>query len=152
MKNDIYKSNFKKLSSVTLFPIPSYTYVPNMVTLSQNMTQEWSHLRCLDWNLYMFIDDWAFCEVLFWKVCNNSSLLFLLATSTHKRTPCRRISSFDVFFIFFEFFQKKSKWRAWLFVEIGRFFQNYRRFYKQSLFVYLKVIFLKFSEETITHL
>ena len=47
-KNDIYKNNLKKLSSVTLIPIPSYTYVPNMGILSQTMPREWSHLGRLD--------------------------------------------------------------------------------------------------------
>ena len=109
MKNDIYKNNLKKLSSVTLFPMPSYTYVPNMDTLSQTMPREWSHLDRLAWNLYMFIDDRAFCEELSWKVCQNSSLSFFLTTSTHKRTLCWRISFFDVFFIFFDFFQKQVR-------------------------------------------
>ena len=44
MKNDIYKNNLKKLSSVTLLPIPRYTYVPNMGTLSQTIPRKWLYL------------------------------------------------------------------------------------------------------------
>ena len=42
----------------------------------------------------MFIDDLPFCEDFFCKLCQNSSLLFILPTSTHKSTPCQRISFF----------------------------------------------------------
>ena len=51
----------------------------------------------------MFIDDRLFCDGFFSKICQKLSLWFLLATSTHKRTPCQRISFFGVFFILFEF-------------------------------------------------
>ena len=47
-----------------------------------------------------------FCEVFVWKVCQKSSLNFFLSTSTHKRSPCQRISFFEVFFLFFDFFEK----------------------------------------------
>ena len=124
MKNDIYKTNLKKFSSVTFFPITIYKYVKNMGTLPQTMPREWSYLGRLAWNLYMFIDHRLFCEWFFWKVCQKSSLSFLLATSTHKSTPCRRIYFFDVFFIFFEFFQKKSKWRACYSLKESFFFKT----------------------------
>ena len=69
-----------------------------------------------------------FCEEVFWKLCQNSSLSFILSTNTHKRTPCRRISFFEYFFTFFYFFEKRSKWPPCLFIERGRIIQNYRRF------------------------
>ena len=109
MKNDIYKHNLKTLSSATLFVIPRHTYVSNMGTLSQTMTRGWSYLGHLTRNLYMSIDDWPFCEEVFWKLCQNSCLSFFLATSTHKRTPCQRISFFEYFFTFFYFVEKTVK-------------------------------------------
>ena len=108
-KNDIYKICLEKLCSITLFVIPRYTYVPNMGTLSQTMPREWSYLGCLSWKLYMFIDDRTYCDGFFCKICQKSSLSFLLANTTHKRTPCQRICFSDVFFIFLEFFQKNVK-------------------------------------------
>ena len=92
MKNDIYKYNFFKLSSVTLLPIPWYIYLPSMGALSKTMPREWSYLIRLSWNLYMFVDDRTFCEIFFCKLWQKSSLPFFLSTSTHKRTPCQRIS------------------------------------------------------------
>ena len=109
MKNGTYGNILEKLSSVTLFPIATYTFVPNVGTLSQNMPWEWSYAARLAWNPYMFIDGRPLCGGILGEVWQISSLLFLLATSTHKRTPCRRICFFDVFFILFEFFQKKVK-------------------------------------------
>ena len=53
--------------------------------------------------------DRPFCEWIFWKVYQNSSLLFFQATSTHKRTPCQMISFLKFFFIFFDFFQNGLK-------------------------------------------
>ena len=100
---------WKKISSVTLFVMTRHTYVSNMGTLSQTMAQEWSYLRHLTRNLYMFIDDWPFCDKVLWKLCQNSGLSFFLATSTHKRSPCQRISLFEYFFTFFNFFQKTVK-------------------------------------------
>ena len=104
MKNDIYKHNLKKLSSATLFSIPRHTYLSNMGTLSQTMARGCSYLGHLTRNLYMFIDDRTFCEEVFWKHCKKSCLSFFLSTSTHKRTPCQRISFFEYFFTFFYFF------------------------------------------------
>ena len=109
MKNDIYKNNLKNLSWVTLLTIPRYTYVPNMDTLSQTMPKKWSYPGRLTWNPYIFIDDRRFCEVIFCKVWQKSCLLFFLSTSTHKRTPCQRISFFEIFFILFELFEKMVK-------------------------------------------
>ena len=109
MKNDIYKTNLKKLSSATLFVITRHNYVSNMATLLQTMPRGCSSLRHLTRNLYMFIDDWLFCEEVFWKHCQNSCLSFFLSTSTHKRTPCQRISFFVYFFTFFYFVEKIVK-------------------------------------------
>ena len=142
----------KKLTSATLFAIPSYTYVTNMGTLSQNMPREWAYLSHLVWNLYMLIDDRPFCEVSIWKVCRKSSLSFILWTSTHNRTPCQVISFFEVFFMFFEFFKKLTKWLAWLLVERGRILQNYWRFYEIITTCVPWNDFKKNSEQTITYL
>ena len=110
----------------TLFPIQSYIYVSYMGTLSQTMVCEWPYLGHLAWNLYMFIDDRPFCEFFFWKVCENSCLIFILQTSTHEGTPCQRISFFEDFFAFLIFFKQMSKWPPWKFIERGRIFENYR--------------------------
>ena len=80
-----------------------------MGTLSQTMARGWSYLGHLTRNLYMSIDYWPFCEEVFWKLCQNSGLSFLLATSTHKRTPCQTISFFEYFFTFFYFVEKTVK-------------------------------------------
>jgi len=109
MKNHIYKHNLKKLISATLFVTTRHTQVSNMGTLSQTMARGWSYLGHLTRNLYMSIDDWPFCEEVFWKLCQNSGLSFFLATSTHKRSPCQRISLFEYFFIFFIFFEKNGQ-------------------------------------------
>jgi hypothetical protein len=113
MKNDIYKHNLKKLSSATLFVITRQTYVSNMGTLSQTMVHRWSYLGHLTRNLYMFIDDWSFCEEVLWNFFQNSSLSFSLATSTHIRSPCQRIYFFGYFFTFFYFFEKMVKIDPW---------------------------------------
>ena len=53
----------------------------------------------------------TFCEEVLRKLCQNSSLSFFLATSTHKKTSCQRISFFQYFLTFFYFFWKKGqKW------------------------------------------
>ena len=109
MKNDIYKRNLKKFSSTTLFVITRHTYVSNMDTLSQTMARGWSYLRHLTQNLYLFIDDWPFYEEVFWYLCQNSGLSFFLATSTHKRCPCQRISPFDYFSTFYYFLEKNGQ-------------------------------------------
>ena len=108
-ENGTYGNILEKLSSVTLFPIVTYTFVPNVGTLSQTMPWEWSYVARLAWNPYMFIDGRPLCGDFLGEVWQISSLIFLVATSTHKRTPCRRICFFDFFFILFEFFQKKVK-------------------------------------------
>ena len=76
------------------------------------MPREWSYLGHLIRNLYIFIDDWSFCEEVFWKLCQNSSLSFILSTNTHKMTPCQRISFFEYFFTYFYFFEKTVKMAA----------------------------------------
>ena len=80
-----------------------------MVTLSQTMPHEWSYLGHLSRNLNMFVDDIPFCERIFWKFRQKSSLLFFISTTTPKRAPCRRISFFDQFITLFDFFEKTVK-------------------------------------------
>ena len=47
--------------------------------------------------------------------------------TTHKRTPCQRISFFfSIVSLSFIFLKKQSKWPPCLFIENGRIFQNYR--------------------------
>ena len=106
-----FKRNLKKVSSATLFVITRHTYVSNMDTLSQTMVRGWSYLRHLTRNLYIFIDDWPFCEEVLWKFCQNLSLSFFLATRTHKRSPCQMISLFEYFFTFFYFVKKSQNGR-----------------------------------------
>ena len=57
----------------------------------------------------MFIDGRLLCGGILGEVSEISSLLFLLATSTHERTPCRRICFSVVFSILFEFFRKEGQ-------------------------------------------
>ena len=102
-----------KLFLPKMFAIPRHTYVSNMGTLSQTMARGWSYLGHLTRNLYMFIDDWPFCEKVLWKFCQNSILSFSLATSTHIRSPCQRICFFGYFFTFFYFFEKMVKIDQW---------------------------------------
>ena len=59
----------------------------------------------------MFIDDRPFCEYFFWKVCENSCLIFILQTRKHEGTPCQRISFFEDLFHFLIFFNKCQKGR-----------------------------------------
>ena len=128
MKNDIYKNNLKKLSSVTLLQIPRYTYVPNMGILSQTMPREWSYIDHLSRNLYIFVERWSFCEELFWELCQNTCLSFLLATSIHKKFHAKGFHFLSIFPHSFTFLKKRSKCPPCLFVERGHIFQNYRRF------------------------
>ena len=128
MKNDIYKHNLKILISATLFVITRHTYVSNMGTLSQTMARGWSYLGHLTRNLYMSIGDWPFCEEVFWKLCQNSGLSLFLATSTHKRTPCQKISFFEYFSLSFILLKKRSKCPSCLFIQRGCISQNYRWF------------------------
>ena len=111
-KNDIFISNLKKLSSATLFAIRRHTYVSNMGTLSKTMPQEWSYLGYLSRNLNMFVDDRPFCERIFWKFRQKSSLSFFLPSNTHQRIPCQRISFFEFCFTLLYFFQKTLKMAA----------------------------------------
>ena len=76
------------------------------------------------------------------------SLSFLLASSTHKRTLCRRICFFDVFYIFFKFSKKKSQnGEHGCSLKGVEFFKTINGFVKQSLIVYLKMIFGKFQSK-----
>ena len=135
MENNIYKNNFKKLSSTQLFPISRYTYVPNMDILSQTMSREWSYLDHLDWNLYMFIDNRLFVKYLFGKFVEIQVYHFFLSTSTHKSSPWQRNSFFEVYFIFFEFFEKFVKmagmaipWKRSIFSKLSMFLWNNQYF------------------------
>ena len=47
-----------------------------------------------------------------WTICQKLSLSFFIATSTHKRTPCQRNSSFEYFLNFFYFCEKTVKMTA----------------------------------------
>ena len=100
---------FLKLFLATMFVITTHAYLWNMGTLSQTMVHRWSYLGHLTRNLYMFIDDLAFCEEVLWKFCQNSSLSFFLGTSTHIRSPCQRICFFEYFFTFFLIFRKNDQ-------------------------------------------
>ena len=108
----IFTKIFWKLFLATMFSISRHNCVSNMDTLSQTMPREWSYLVHLIRNLYMYIDDWSFCEEVFWKLCQDLSLSFLLATSIHKRTPCQNILFFEYFFNFFYFVEKMVKMAA----------------------------------------
>ena len=128
MKNDVLINNFKKLSSVILFPIPRYIYVPNMRTLSQTMPWELSYLGRLVWNLYMFIDDRNFYERFSGKFVKNQVYHF-----SYQLVHMRGLHAKGFLFLRFSsfsssFLKKWSKWRAWIFVEMGRIFRNYRWF------------------------
>ena len=68
MKNGTYENILEKISSVTLFPIGRYTFVPNMGIVSQTMPWEWSYLARMASNLYMFIDDRPSCGGILRKV------------------------------------------------------------------------------------
>ena len=123
-----------------------------MGTLSQTMARGWSYLGHLNRNLYMFIDNWYFCEQVFWKLCQNSCLSFFLATSTHESTPCQRISFSEYFFTFFDFFLKTVKMVA---VTIHCKGSNYPKLsmvlWYNHYWCILKWFFLKKLEQTITH-
>ena len=49
----------------------------------------------LDWKPWMFIHDRPCCEASFSKSCQNSSLSFFMASSTHTRRACERIHFFN---------------------------------------------------------
>ena len=80
----------------------------------------------LDWKPWMFIHDRPFCEASFLKSCQNSSLSFFMASSTHKRTA-RKFFEFLLFS--FTFFKTGSNLSAWPFVERSWINLNSHRFY-----------------------
>ena len=78
--------------------------VPKMVMLSCNMP--W---RCA-WGMVMFVEShWSSYELglfvkVFFQVCGIASLSFFPQAIGHRWPPCERISIFEPFFIFYNFF------------------------------------------------
>ena len=93
-----------------------------------------------------------FVNEFFWKVCQNLSLSFFLATSTHKRTPCQRISFLNFSSFSLMFFKIGSKSWAHRFIAKTRIFQHHVCLLHRILLGYLKIIFGYIPEQTITHL
>ena len=91
-----------------------------------------------------------FVKKFFCKLCQNSSLSFILPTRTQESTPCQRISFFEYFFTFFDFFEKTIKITA---VSIHCKGSNYPKLstvlwynhYLCNLKLFLKKIILRYT-------